>query len=136
MSRTDASSVARSVTGHPYRRILLSVLDSQQKPVSVRDLSRAILAFDRSGETCLPALDTSAVDDDIGPSGVETMAAQLHHVHVPRLASAGLVEYDADARLVVDWYHPAVGDRWLTAPPLDRLAGIIADSRATTLQAD
>lgn len=116
--------------------MLLCVLDSQRKPVSVRDLSQAILAFDRSNGTHLPDTHALATDDESDPPGVETMVAQLHHVHLPRLTAAGLVAYDAEEGQVIDWHHPAVGDRWLTAPPIDRLAGIIADVRGATLQAE
>ncbi len=140
MDRDDAGCIARSVAGHPYRRILLSLLDNQRAPVSVRDLSRAILAFDRSDVTFAPPLHTDAEllapDADAGREAVETMAAQLHHVHLPRLAAAGVVEYDASIGDVTDWHHPPVGDRWLTAPPIDRLARVIVDARSTPARAD
>jgi hypothetical protein len=140
MDRDDAGGIARSVVGHPYRRILLSYLDSQRVPVPVRDLARAILAFDRSGSVLSDALladtDVPTFDADADRSAVETMAAQLHHAHLPRLAAVGVVEYDPDAGLVTDWCHPPVGDRWLTAPPVDRLARVIADARTASVRAD
>jgi hypothetical protein len=137
MDCDDPGRIARSVVGHPYRRVVLSVLDSRVAPVSVRELSRAVLAFDRSGTVFADTdADAPALDDDTGPVAVETMDAQLHHVHLPRLAAAGLVEYDAEGSVVTDWCHPAVGDRWLTAPPYDRLARTIADARSASMRAD
>jgi hypothetical protein len=64
------------------------------------------------------------------------MAAQLQHVHLPRLVAAGVVEYDASRNVVTNWHHPAVGDRWLTAPPIDRLARVITDARSASVRAD
>ena len=135
MDCDDAGRIARRVAGHPYRRLLLSVLDSQTAPVSLRELSRTVLARDRTGVTPPSSTDTT-LPADAEPSTVETMAAQLHHVHLPRLTAAGLVEYDAAAGVVTDWCHPAVGDRWVTAPPIDRLAQRIADARSGSLRAD
>lgn len=140
MDPDDAGRIARSVAGHPYRRRLLSYLDSQRHSVSVRDLSRAILAADRSGAASPSAVladaDAPAFDADADRDAVETMAAQLHHVHLPRLAAAGVVEYDSRAGVVTDWRHPTVGDRWLTAPPVDHLARVIADARRASVHAD
>jgi hypothetical protein len=104
--------------------------------VTLHDLSRAVLALDRSGGSRVVGREPPAFDDESAREAVETMAAQLHHVHLPRLVSAGLVVYDACDSVVTDWSHPAVGDRWLTAPPIDRLATVIADDRVQSMHAD
>lgn len=36
----------------------------------------------------------------IEPETIRTVATSLHHLHVPKLAAAGVVEYDPDRKLV------------------------------------
>jgi hypothetical protein len=135
MTREDTTSisVARGVVDHPYRRLLLALLDSEEPPVPVVDLARAVSACDPTASdvaaAVAPALDGSAEQP---ASVVDTLAAQLHHSHLPRMAAAGLLEYDTGSAAVTDWRHPPVGDRWLTSPPVDRLATVIADARKPT----
>ncbi|WP_415379085.1 hypothetical protein [Halosimplex sp. TS25] len=89
-------------------------MDSQSTP-SERDALFAILA-DSSRRRLLDALGTlepgsrttlSALSDrfaaDDGPAGDEQRrdaAVALHHIHLPKLADAGLIEYDAEAKVV------------------------------------
>lgn len=136
MTRQDTTSisVARGVVDHPYRRLLLALLDSEVPPVPVVDLARALSACDPTASDVAAAV-APALDERPGEqpaSVVDTLAAQLHHSHLPRMAAAGLLEYDAGSATVTDWRHPPVGDRWLTSPPVDRLATVIADARNPT----
>jgi hypothetical protein len=137
MNLDDAGRVARAVLDHPYRRALLALLDSAAAPVALADLARAVPACDPSAVDAAgiaPAL-AGGRGVDLPAYPVETMAAQLHHSHLPRLAAVGLLRYDADDGLVREWRHPPVGDRWLTSPPVARLAAVIAAHRASAHRA-
>lgn len=53
-------------------------------------------------------------DDD-----VERVLQQLHHVHLPKLADAGIVSYDVDEKRVRYVGHPDLNDEWLVADTED-----------------
>lgn len=69
------------------RRTLLFVLGEVADPVSVGGLSERLVAR----EDPKSALDQSALDD---------VELKLHHVHVPKLAEHGILEYDAESGIV------------------------------------
>lgn len=62
-------------------RDILSALESQDEPFTRAELAREIVPRDADGER----------QDEM----VDSMEIQLHHVHLPRLEEAGLIEYDA-----------------------------------------
>lgn len=62
-----------------YRRSVLAHLHERNRPVDVDRLSERI----------------SRADDDFTSTAVD-----LHHVHLPKLADAGLVEYDPGEKTV------------------------------------
>ncbi|WP_152042335.1 DUF7344 domain-containing protein [Salinigranum salinum] len=130
MNGDDTSTVARGVIDHPYRRILLALLDGESPPVTVTDLAFGVFAYDSTSSDVVAG--TTALEEDrtMPTSVVDALASQLHHTHLPRLAAAGVLQYDDAAGVVTDWSHPTVGDRWLTAPPVDDLAAAIADARS------
>lgn len=64
------------------RRVTLDVLADRTAPVSLRDLAAAVAAHEADVRT----------DDE----AVERVAITLHHVHLPKLAALGVVDYDAD----------------------------------------
>ena len=68
------------------RRVLLGVLDDRQTPVDLDVLADAV--------------ETRENDGDARSDGSEPVAITLHHNHLPRLAEAGVVEYDPTARRV------------------------------------
>lgn len=68
------------------RRVLLDVLDGRQTPVDVAALAEAVEAREH--------------DAGAESKGVQQVAVTLHHNHLPRLAQAGVVEYDSTARRV------------------------------------
>ncbi|NHN43160.1 hypothetical protein G9C85_16195 [Halorubellus sp. JP-L1] len=71
------------------RRAVLTVLDDTAAPVALQSLARdAAAARYSSGDP----------PDEV----VEQTTVALHHNHLPRLADAGLVEYDRDRKRVVD----------------------------------
>lgn len=63
-------------------RKVLSILDSHGESVRRDVLAHRIAAHEADGESWADA--------------VETVRSELHHVHLPKLEGAGLLEYDAD----------------------------------------
>jgi DNA-binding transcriptional ArsR family regulator len=87
-----------AVLAHPRRRQLVSFLSEHASPTGLRDLATAFTDFER--------VDT---DDDESPvtsrefsssPATASLVVSLHHVHLPKLAAHGLVEYDFDSRTV------------------------------------
>ena len=75
----------------PRRRHLVSILTDREPPVSLRALAAAVAARERDA------------DPDEVPSGItDSVAAELHHAHLPKLADGGLVVYDPETKTVTD----------------------------------
>lgn len=70
---------------HPQRRTILSVLAEQDGLVAHAELARAVIA---------------RTSGDDFPGDEAEVRIQLRHDHLPKLADAGLVEYDAEAGTV------------------------------------
>ena len=70
------------------RRIVLATLLERQQPATVADLTRAIASHEHDGQT--------AVSDET----LSRIRIALHHVHLPKVAEAGIVEYDAERGVV------------------------------------
>lgn len=64
------------------RRTVLTVLESRDGPQERADVAREVAGREAEGEPSFEA--------------VEEILVSLHHVHLPKLAHAGLVEYDPD----------------------------------------
>lgn len=73
------------------RQQVLRVLAEASPPTDVETLARAVAAR----ETDRPA-------EPLPAARVRRVQVSLHHVHLPKLAATGLVEYDPDRGLVVD----------------------------------
>ena len=71
------------------RRLAVDVLSERDTPVALDDLAAAVAARETT-------------ESDPGADAVNRTAISLHHVHLPRLADAGVVEYDATDRRVDD----------------------------------
>ncbi|WP_247730290.1 DUF7344 domain-containing protein [Halovivax limisalsi] len=68
------------------RRQVIAVLETAPRTVDLADVAAAIAAMD---------------GPDGGPDAdPDRIAIELHHVHLPKLADAGVIEYDPTARLV------------------------------------
>lgn len=83
------------------RREVLAVLEERGEAVACADLARAVVARDADG--------------DPSPVAARKLQIQLHHVHLPKLDRAGLVEYDDETGTVVyrgpgDLLDGALGD--------------------------
>jgi len=94
-AEADDLDAALSSLAIDQRRALLTILRDAQVSITQTDLAREFL---RSDETEFEP-DQNAVDD---------VLASLHHVHLPALGDAGLVEYDRKASRVAYTGHPAV----------------------------
>lgn len=74
------------------RRVVLSVLECRAEPVARDELAREVAAREADGEPS-----TEAVAD---------LRVALHHLHLPKLEAAGLIEYDADdGTATADGHH-------------------------------
>ncbi|WP_123536239.1 DUF7344 domain-containing protein [Halosimplex salinum] len=76
----DWDGVSSCLTGD--RRAVLAVLESSSGRVERDALARELVAREASGAPSTEAVDTTEV--------------RLHHVHLPKLDEAGLVDYDVD----------------------------------------
>jgi len=86
---------ALSGVSHEHRRIPLTVLREVPDPVTTADLARVV----RRHEAELP---------ERRPAGVDDLVLTLRHAHLPKLAEADLVEFDAEAGHAAYTGHPAV----------------------------
>ncbi|MDF9745490.1 DUF7344 domain-containing protein [Natrinema salsiterrestre] len=73
---------------HPYRRYALYYLTRESETVSLDALASAIATWDGDHTGTDPSTDS------------ETVEAALHHAHVPKLADAGIVLFDANAGVI------------------------------------
>lgn len=76
------------VCGHKYRRIVLATLANQQQSLSIDDLTNAIIKHNHH----LPLAETSS-------EKVTEIQTALHHVHLPKLAEAGFLQYDPEQKV-------------------------------------
>ena len=91
------------------RRIILSVLDDQDGPLSRTELAQEVLTRNPDG----------ALQSDM-----EAFLASLHHVHLPELADAELIVYDTDTKTVTYQGHPRLATEWLEFPA-DEMSGAV-----------
>jgi len=110
-SGTDALLEA---LGDDDRRNALRVLADSGDTFSVDGLAAAIRTGDRSAES--------------GRSGPSALSVSLYHVHLPKLAAAGLVDYDRGAREVAATGAGSLGRDLLAR--LDELSAALARSAA------
>lgn len=94
----DGNRVAETLSV-PLRRRALQVLRDVETPLSLADLAIELVRRES---------DDRAVDGQW--EQVRQYRITLYHAHVPKLAEAGLVEYDADRKTVAPVEGPkAVG---------------------------
>lgn len=67
------------------RRALVDALASHDDPISDEELARQVAAREKG---------ISA--DDLSTEAIQEVYFSLQHVHLPKLASAGVIEYDVD----------------------------------------
>ncbi len=83
--RDEALNDLYDALSHDRRRIALAILADLQPPVHVETLAHRVRETEREASG-----DSERVD------------VVLHHVHLPRLAASGLLEYDPDRKEVLD----------------------------------
>ena len=86
----DPDSLFDALADTDRRRVLAALLDAQTQTVD--DLARTLAGIDgQPADRCSAELSTNAIDRH---------HLRLYHVHLPRLADAGLVSYDSDQNVV------------------------------------
>lgn len=100
---------------HERRRTALAVLATHDNPLSKVALAREIASHETD--------DGTRPD----PDRVDELCLTLHHIHLPHLADAGLIEYDAHSGAVSYRGHPLLEDEdwfdlYLTDPPRTMLS--------------
>lgn len=86
---TEAVPNPFRILAEPVRRDVLYYLDEQEMPVSLNRLATRVAAWHTDG-------DSDAVDD----ATLTEMRTALYHVHLPKLAEAGHLAWDADTHTV------------------------------------
>lgn len=94
------------------RRYVLYALCRRDEPVSAADLADEV-ARDETAET-------------------DTVAATLHHVHLPKLAEAGVVTYDAEAETVELAALPRRLERYLDLAAADERGARVGRTSGNT----
>lgn len=89
-TRTEISvETLFDVLSSPYRRYVLSFLSDATTPTTMGDLAYHVAAWEA---------DTSITEiDDEDATEAEIL---LYHVHLPKMESIGLVDYDAESGVI------------------------------------
>lgn len=77
------------VCGYKYRRIVLAALANQEQSMSINDLTNAIVKHNHH----MPLAETSS-------EKVTEIQTGLYHVHLPKLAETGFIQYDPERQVV------------------------------------
>lgn len=77
------------VCQHKHRRIVLATLADGQRSLTFDDLTKAVLKYNH--HTPVPEASEDVLTD---------IHLSLHHQHLPKLVSEGLVNYDSERQLV------------------------------------
>lgn len=72
-----------------HRRIVLAVLAGEQRPLTIKDLTKSII--EHNHHLTVP---------DVPGETLTRIQVRLHHLHVPKLERGGLVDYDPERRVV------------------------------------
>ncbi|WP_408960763.1 hypothetical protein [Natrinema sp. 74] len=72
-----------------HRRIVLGTLAEEQRSLTLNDLTQAVLKYNHQTPI------TEASEDVL-----TEIRLSLYHVHLPKLASEGLINYDSERHLV------------------------------------
>jgi len=96
-----------------HRRIVLATLTEEQRSLTVNDLQRTILNYNHHTPV------TEASEEML-----LEIQLSLHHTHIPKLESAGVIEYDSERQLVkptkqFDQLHPHLSAILGADPELD-----------------
>lgn len=111
--RPIAFDTVLDLCGDEYRRITLAVLAAEWRSLTVNDLSGTILTYNHH----TPVIDAS---EEL----LTEIRVSLTHTHIPKLESAGVIEYDSERQLVepterFDQLQPHLSTILSTDPDLD-----------------
>ncbi|AGB31150.1 hypothetical protein C488_01719 [Natrinema pellirubrum DSM 15624] len=74
---------------HQHRRIVLAILAAEQRSLTLNDLTKTVLKYNH--HTPLT---------EVSEDRLAEIRLSLCHVHLPKLASEGLITHDPDRQLV------------------------------------
>lgn len=104
MSNAPDLDTLLDVCGHKHRRIVLATLANQQQALSIDDLTDVILKHNHH-------LPRTEIDDETA----KRIRVGLSHVHLPKLADAGLLHYDPERNVAELPAHAGRDDSHLSA---------------------
>lgn len=78
-----------NVCQNQHRRIVLGTLTEEQRSLTLNDLTKTVLKNNHQTPT-------TAESEDV----LTEIRRSLYHVHLPKLASTGLIDYDPERQLV------------------------------------
>ncbi|WP_266074820.1 DUF7344 domain-containing protein [Haladaptatus caseinilyticus] len=84
--------------GHPYRRTILALLDDREMPVSMSELVDELIVAEYGGE--------------ITARDKENVEISLYHVHLPKLADFGVINFDYEHGHVTEKAGFDDGEAW------------------------
>lgn len=70
------------VLSNPRRRFVLACLDESSNPLALRDIAYQLAAWEN--------------DTEVPSDAVESIYVSLFHVHIPKMAEVGLIEYSEE----------------------------------------
>ncbi|MFC4550029.1 MULTISPECIES: DUF7344 domain-containing protein [Halorussus] len=85
------------------RYVLYCLSDAGETDLSTDRVAEAVLERER---------DWDDAPDAAGRNREDAIRTELHHEHLPRLADAGLIDYDSETRTVRNWNDPSL-ERWV-----------------------
>ena len=88
------------------RRILVSLLGGNDEQVHLDDLAERVAAWKEDK----PVTEVTADER-------ESTKIELHHKHLPKLADAGVLDYDRETKTLPDRGQPTAVAEWLVACP-------------------
>lgn len=97
-----------------HRRIVLSTLHGHDAPMDRSELAGPVARSERTDEV-------TGNGNSIGE-----VLQELHHVHLPALDQAGLIEYDRDSGQVSYLGHPELDEEWVLAGKRDSPRAILS----------
>lgn len=88
-SGTPSLNVQLELLSDSERRRVIAILSDSELPLTLRDIATELVTH---------GYDTSLVG--VPSEDVQNAFARLHHVHLPKLAAAGVLDYDADRQRI------------------------------------
>jgi len=90
MSETRSTiDLVLDVCRHPHRRTVLALLTAERRSLTLNDLTQTVLKYSYQASP-------TAVSED----ALTEIRLSLYHVHLPKLASEGLITFDPDRQFV------------------------------------